>query len=160
MEKVASYRCPLVEVTGGEPLIQKETPSLIQSLLEEGYEVLLETNGTQNMEHVDDRCTKVIDVKCPSSGESDTIHLRHLSRINDKDEIKFVIADMQDYEYSKEVINKGYFKSPGINPVHFSPVFGSMDPKVLAKWIMEDHLPVRLHLQLHTIIWGSGRKGV
>ena len=160
IERVASYQCPLVEVTGGEPLIQKATPSLIWSLLEKGYEVLLETNGTQNMDQIDDRCVKIIDIKCPSSGESKMTHLEYLSQINDRDEIKFVIADRQDYEYSKKMMDNICFKSPRINPVHFSPVFGSIDPKVLAKWILEDHLPVRLHLQLQKIVWGPNRRGI
>lgn len=160
MERVASYQCPLVEVTGGEPLIQKATPSLIWSLLEKGYEVLLETNGTQGMDQIDDRCVKIIDIKCPSSGESEMACLENLSKINDRDEMKFVIADRQDYEYSKKVMDNICSRSPRMNPVHFSPVFGNMDPKVLAKWILEDHLPVRLHLQLQKIIWGPSRRGV
>jgi len=158
--RVASYRCPLVEVTGGEPLIQRETPALIHRLLEKGYEVLLETNGTQDISRVDKRCVKIIDIKCPSSGEEKENDLENLKRLTDKDEIKFVIGDRRDYEYAREMLN-GMGNDPSKkNLVHFSPVFGKMDPKILAKWILEDHLDVRLHMQLHKFIWDPEQRGV
>lgn len=158
--RVSSHQCPLVEVTGGEPLIQEETPALIRCLLEEGYEVLLETNGSHDIGQVDDRCVKIVDFKCPSSGQTSGSDLKNLDRLTDHDEVKFVIADREDYEYAKRILN---LTNPNIckkNLVHFSPVFGSMDPKTLAAWILEDRLEVRLHLQLHKMIWTPDQRGV
>jgi 7-carboxy-7-deazaguanine synthase len=160
LKRVASYKCPLVEVTGGEPLIQKETPSLIHSLLEEGHEVLLETNGSQDIGQVDERCVKIMDIKCPTSVEEGKNDLKNLSLLADKDEIKFVIGDRGDYDYAKRILNSMAPGPSGVNPVHFSPVFGKMDPGLLAKWILSDHLDVRLHLQLHKILWGPEKRGV
>jgi len=160
LEKVAAYGCPLVEVTGGEPLIQEDTPLLVNSLLCEGYKVLLETNGTQDIDKVDQGCVRVMDVKCPSSGEQEKNNLVNLSRLTPSDEIKFVIGGREDYEYAVEILG---FNGPGAfnaGQVHFSPLFGRMDLKVLAEWILKDHLKVRLHLQLHKIIWGPDTRGV
>jgi 7-carboxy-7-deazaguanine synthase len=152
IDRVSSYHCRLVEVTGGEPLIQAETPILIRRLLDEGYEVLLETNGSQDISQVDGRCVKIVDIKCPSSGEADKNDFENLNRLSDKDEIKFVIGDKEDYEYAKEKLDFIKFNPQRMHTVHFSPVFGKMDPKTLAKWILEDNLDVRLHLQLHRYI--------
>ncbi len=160
LKKVASYRCPLVEVTGGEPLIQKETPHLIHSLLEAGHEVLLETNGSQDIRRVDRRCVKIMDIKCPNSGEEGKSDLKNLALLADTDEIKFVIGDRQDYEYAKKILDSMARTSSGDNLVHFSPVFGKMNPGLLAEWILADHLDVRLHLQLHKIIWDPEKRGV
>ena len=160
LKRTASYKCPLVEVTGGEPLIQKECPYLIHSLLEAGYEVLLETNGSRDIRKVDERCVKIMDIKCPSSGEGGKSDLKNLAFMTDRDEIKFVIGNREDYEYAKNVlVSMGRVQS-GVNPVHFSPVFGKMDTELLAKWILEDHLDVRLHLQIHKIIWDPEKRGV
>lgn len=159
-DRVSSYGCHLVEITGGEPLIQSETPILIQSLIEDGYEVLLETNGTMDISQVDDRCVKIVDVKCPSSGMADKNDPENLNRLKEKDELKFVIGNREDYDFAKKIlnyVNLGVFKK---NPINFSPVFGLMEPRVLAEWILKDHLDVRLHLQLHKYIWGPGVRGV
>ena len=158
--RVASRRCRLVEVTGGVPLIQRDTPLLIHSLLEDGYEVLLETNGTQDVQWIDKRCVKILDVKCPSSGEADKNDLENLEKLTEKDEVKFVIGDRADYEYAREVLTLAESVARGKNPVLLSPVFGRQDPGELAGWILDDHLNVRLHLQLHKIIWGPERTGV
>jgi 7-carboxy-7-deazaguanine synthase len=160
LKRVASYKCPLVEVTGGEPLIQKETPSLIHNLLEAGHEVLLETNGSQDIGQVDERCVKVMDIKCPTSGEEGKTDLKNLALLADTDEIKFVIGDRGDYDYAKKILNSMDLKPSPISRVHFSPVFGKMDPGLLAKWILADHLDVRLHLQIHKIIWDPEKRGV
>jgi len=157
IDRVVSYKCPLVEVTGGEPLNQKETPVLIHRLLEEGVEVLMETNGTQDISQVDDHCVKIVDIKCPSSGEDEKNDLENLTRLAGKDEIKFVIGSREDYEYAKKILNLNPLR---MNAIHFSPVFGKMNPTVLAKWILEDRLDVRLHLQIHKIIWNPEQKGV
>ncbi|GAJ03129.1 unnamed protein product, partial [marine sediment metagenome] len=105
IDRVASYECPLVEVTGGEPLIQKETSVLIHRFLEEGFEVLLETNGSQDISQIDDRCVKIVDIKCPSSGEEEKNDLDNLTRLTDKDEIKFVIGSREDYEYARKILD-------------------------------------------------------
>jgi len=160
LQKVASYKCPLVEVTGGEPLVQKETPYLIHSLLEAGHEVLLETNGSQDIRQVDERCVKIMDIKCPTSGEEGKSDLKNLALLADTDEIKFVIGDREDYEYAKKILGSMDLKPSPINRVHFSPVFGKMDPGLLAKWLLADHLDVRLHLQIHKIIWDPEKRGV
>jgi 7-carboxy-7-deazaguanine synthase len=160
LKRVASYKCPLVEVTGGEPLIQKETPSLIHNLLEAGHEVLLETNGSQDIGQVDERCVKVMDIKCPTSGEEGKTDLKNLALLADTDEIKFVIGGRGDYDYAKKILNSMDLKPSPISRVHFSPVFGKMDTGLLAKWILADHLDVRLHLQIHKIIWDPEKRGV
>jgi len=159
-KRIGYYRCPLVEVTGGEPLIQEETPLLIKRLLKEGYVTLLETNGSRDVSIIDERCVKIIDIKCPSSGENKKNDLENFNRITNRDEIKFVIGDREDYEYAKNILELMPIEISGRNPVHFSPVTGKIDYKMLAGWILEDHLAVRLHLQLHKIIWGVEQRGV
>lgn len=160
VSRVTSYQCPLVEVTGGEPLMQKETPGLIRRLLTKGFETLMETNGSQDISHVDKRCVKIVDIKCPFSGQTSHNDLQNLDRLTDHDEVKFVVADRDDYEYAKQIL---HLTDPNLcrkHPVHFSPAFGTMEPKTLAEWILEDHLDVRLHLQVHKIIWSADRRGV
>lgn len=160
MDHVSSYRCPLVEITGGEPLIQEDTPQLIRRLLERGFEVLLETNGSQNIQRVDDRCIKVVDMKCPSSGMEARNDLENLKRLGSGDELKFVIGNRMDFEYAKGVLDefRKYFSAK--SPVHFSPVFGELEPKLLAQWILEERLEVRLQLPLHKILWDPNQRGV
>ena len=160
LAKVGSYDCRLIEVTGGEPLLQKETPALIQRLLDEDHVVLLETNGSQDISRIDERCVRIVDIKCPSSGEEDKNDLKNLSILTDKDEVKFVIGDREDYEYAKRLLNLIPTYSTRKTVVHFSTVFGETDPKTLAKWILADHLDVRLNLQLHRLIWVQGQRRV
>ena len=158
MERVAAYRCRLVEITGGEPLLQNETPRFIFELLENGFDVMMETNGSLDISTVDDRCIKIVDVKCPSSGESDNNDLQNLHRLTPQDQIKFVIGDRTDYAYAKEIIAI-MTASPTISAVLMSPVSGKMNPAELAKCILEDHLDVRLNIQLHKIIWPHYDRG-
>lgn len=160
IDRVTSYECLLVDVTGGEPLLQKETPVLIRRLLEQGLEVLMETNGSYDINKVDKRCVRIVDIKCPSSGEQEENNLRNLTKLTGRDEIKCVIGGREDFEYAKRVLSLTDVKPFSINSVHFSPIFGKLDPKVLAGWILEDHLNVRLHLQLHKVIWGPEQRGV
>ncbi|MDY6954354.1 MAG: radical SAM protein [Thermodesulfobacteriota bacterium] len=157
VHRVGCYNCPLVEVTGGEPLIQKETPGLVHSLIQEGYKVLTETNGSQDISRLDDRCVRIVDVKCPASGEHHHNDLANLDRLTDGDEIKFVISNREDYEFARDMVDS---KVLGKNPVHFSPVFGMVESNKLAGWLLDDHLNVRLHLQLHKIIWEREHRGV
>ena len=159
-DRISPYKCHLVEITGGEPLIQSETPILIHSLLEDGYGVLLETNGTVDISQVDERCAKIVDVKCPSSGMSDKNDLENLNRLTEKDELKFVIGNREDFDYAKRVLGYVDVNLKEIIPANFSPIFGVIEPKMIAEWILEDHLDVRLHLQLHKYIWGPEVRGV
>jgi 7-carboxy-7-deazaguanine synthase len=160
VDRVRSYRCPLVELTGGEPLMQAETPMLVTRLLDDGCEVLLETNGSHGIGGIDRRCVRIIDIKCPSSGQAEHNDLGNLARLTEKDELKFVIGTREDYEYAKRTLGLVGSKQPGAHRTHFSPVFGELAPETLAGWILEDGLKVRLHLQLHKIIWPPERRGV
>ena len=155
LKQVDLFNCPLVEITGGEPLIQSETPLLIYSLLENGHELMLETNGSLDISIVDERCIKIVDIKCPSSMESDKNDLENLNNINRKDQVKFVIGNRKDYEYAKKIKEMIPDRFPG-HHILFSPVSGEIVPSQLAKWILEDKLDVRFHLQLHNIIWPNG----
>jgi 7-carboxy-7-deazaguanine synthase len=159
LDRVKAHRCRLVEVTGGEPLIQEETPALVLRLLQEGFTVLLETNGSLDISRVNAHCVRIVDIKCPSSGQMDCTDVRNLDRLSDRDELKFVIGHRDDYQYAKHVL--GSMRHPiGAGRVGFSPIFGVLDSRKLAEWILEDHLEVRLNLQLHKIIWDPGQRGV
>jgi 7-carboxy-7-deazaguanine synthase len=152
IKQVDSFGCPLVEITGGEPLVQPETPHLIRSLLENGYEVMIETNGTLDISIIDNRCTKIVDIKCPSSMESDKNDLENLKRLSRKDQLKFVLGTRLDYEYAAKIIRLIPSGFPG-HHILFSHVFGKIIPSEIAKWILEDKLDVRFHHQLHKYIW-------
>lgn len=157
VERVRRLRCDLVEVTGGEPLIQADTPLLIGGLLDAGHTVLLETNGSIDIGVVDPRCIRIMDIKCPSSGMAGQNDLRNLQKLGVQDELKFVIGSREDYEFARDLLSTLPAARYKIN---FSPVFGSLALRSLAEWILEDRLPVRLNLQLHKIIWGPETRGV
>lgn len=157
IKKVNSFKCTLVEITGGEPLIQPETPLLIYNLLENGLEVMIETNGSLDISVVDERCMKIVDMKCPSSMESDKNDLENLKRLNMKDQVKLVIGTRKDYEYAKMIIGLMPLDFPG-HHILLSPVFGRIQSSKIANWILEDKLDVRFHLQLHNIIWPDGEE--
>jgi len=159
VSRIANYKCPLVEITGGEPLLQSNTPILISKLLENGYEVLMETNGSLDISSVDGRCIKIVDIKCPTSGESDKNDMENLKRLGPKDQVKLVIGNRMDYEYAKETIDSACPDFPK-EQILFSPVSEGIAPPRLAEWILEDNLNVRLHLQLHKIIWPGSERGV
>jgi 7-carboxy-7-deazaguanine synthase len=160
LAKVKGFDCNLVEVTGGEPLIQDETPDMISALIGKGYTVLLETNGSQDISNVNNRCIRIVDIKCPSSGMDKKNYWRNLDYLNSHDELKFVIAHREDYLYARKVLDSPTIKEKKNLPVNFSPVFNKIDPKELAGWILADHLKVRLHIQLHKYIWGEHTRGV
>ena len=160
IDMVTSHRCGLVEITGGEPLMQKDTPLLIRRLLDLGFEVLLETNGSMDIGIVDDRCVKILDIKCPSSGETKRNYLENLKRLQPKDEIKFAIGDRDDYDYAKKILSFMDRANGNIKPPLFSPVHGKMNPGLMAQWILADHLDVRMQIQLHKVIWGPETRGV
>jgi len=157
---VKKFDCSLIEVTGGEPLIQDETPDLISALIKNGYTVLLETNGSQDISPVDTRCTRIVDIKCPSSGMDNNNYWKNLDYITPNDQLKFVIAHRQDYLYAKKVLDAAAIKRRKKLFINFSPVFNEIDLKDLAGWILVDNLPVRLQIQLHKYIWGEHTKGV
>lgn len=161
VSRVKAFGCGMVQITGGEPLIQEETPHLAEALLREGLTVLLETNGSCDISLIDSRCVRILDVKCPSSGHVDANDFANLHRLGDRDELKFVLSDREDYEFARDHARR-FRKAPRGSslPVHFSPVFGRLDPERLAAWILEDGLHVRLNLQLHKFIWGPDRRGV
>ena len=149
----------LVEITGGEPLLQKEVYPLMEGLLARGHEVLLETGGHLPLTAVPAGVKKIVDVKCPGSGEADRNHWDNLSAVGGDDEIKFVIKDRGDYEYARQVVTERGLASR-VRAVHFSPVHGVLDPRQLAEWVLEDRLPVRVQLQLHKYIWSPETRGV
>jgi len=160
IDRISAYPCRLAEVTGGEPLLQKETPELIKEMLDQRFEVLLETNGSLSIGAVDPRCVRIVDVKCPSSGEADKNDLENFSHLTSQDEIKFVIIDRDDYQYARRILFEHEKACAICKPPLFSPAFGRMDPANLAKWIIDDGLPVRMQLQLHKLIWDPGKRGV
>jgi len=155
--QVKSYGCRLVEITGGEPLIQHETPQLIENLLQEGMEVLLETNGSLNIEKVDPRCRRIMDIKLPSSGEHTQMRWENLDLLNQHDEVKFVIGNRTDYEYAVDILSCHPLLVTRPLPPLFSPVYGEIDLSTLATWILADKLPVRFQIPLHKVIWGETR---
>lgn len=158
--RVSGYNCRLVEITGGEPLLQGDAPLLAGRLLDLGFTVLLETNGSLDISGVDRRCIRILDIKCPSSGESEWNDFGNLSVLTHEDEIKFVVGDRADYEYVKGIMVEFAGVLGSLKPPLISPVYDKIDLKSLASWILEDRLPVRLQVQLHKIIWGPDLQGV
>ena len=157
LERVKSYGCNLVEVTGGEPLAQAESLTLIRALLDEGYEVLIETSGSIDVAPVDRRAKLILDVKCPGSGEVAKNLWSNLDILHPHDEIKFVIADRTDYEFARDLVRA---RDLGRWTVLFSPVYGEIPMKDLAEWMLADRLPARFQTQLHKHIWGADVHGV
>jgi 7-carboxy-7-deazaguanine synthase len=154
---VASYQCPLVEITGGEPLIQDGTPVLISRLILQGFTVLLETNGSMDIGKVDPGCIKIMDVKCPGSKESDKNNLSNLKLLSSHDQVKFILTDRKDYDFAKNVIEM-IRNRPSV-PILFSPSYKLLDPTELAEWMLNDRVKARLHLQLHKILWPDIERG-
>ena len=158
IEKVKSYGCRLVEITGGEPLVQAESLTLMKRLCDEGFEVMLETGGSLPIENVDGRVKIILDLKCPSSGMMKKNMYENIDHLKNFDEIKFVIGTREDYEWSKEILIKYGIASKC--EVLFSVVFGQLEPVTLVNWILEDKLDVRFQMQLHKYIWQPDTKGV
>ena len=158
LARVRSYGCSLVEITGGEPLLQKETPELCRRLLSEGFEVMMETGGHRDISVVPEGVRIILDVKCPGSGETHKMHWENLERLPASGEIKFVIADRFDYEWARETVRGRDLAARHV--VLFSPVFGELAYEELASWILEDRLPVRFQMQQHKHIWEPSRRGV
>ncbi len=156
--QVQSYNCPLVEVTGGEPLHQPGSLLLLTQLCEAGFKVMLETSGAFDISRVDKRVSIILDVKCPGSGMMDRMRWDALTQLSEKDEVKFVLKDRTDYEWARDIVKQ--YTLGDRCPVHLSPVFGALHLQSLAEWILEDRLPVRLQLQLHKFIWDPQTRGV
>lgn len=160
LAKLAGFGCNLVEVTGGEPLAQKNVFSFITELCDRGYEVLVETGGYVSIEDVDPRAKVILDIKCPGSGEAERNYWPNLERLRaDEDEAKFVIADMQDWEFAKEIIVK-YDLVNRTKEILISPVYGVQNLAEIAEAVSRSGLKVRLNLQLHKYIWGADARGV
>jgi len=161
MRQVRAYGCQLVEVTGGEPLAQKQAPELIRRLCEEGFEVLIETGGFVSTEGVDERAKIILDVKCPASGEAERNHWPNLRRLRaDRDEVKFVLKDRADWEFARRVIEEYELEERAL-AILISPVWGEADLKELAELVSRSGLKkVRMQLQLHKYIWGPEVHGV
>ncbi len=155
LDKVASFGTSYVTVTGGEPLAQKNCLSLLTALCNAGYDVSLETSGAFDISGVDPRVSRIMDIKTPSSGEVDRNHWENLSLLNKDDEIKFVLADREDYEWTLAVMRRDDF--PKEVPVLLSPVFGRLEARTLADWMLSDKLAARLQIQLHKLLWGEER---
>jgi 7-carboxy-7-deazaguanine synthase len=159
VQQVDGFGCDVVEITGGEPLLQKDVYPLMERLLEGGRTVMLETGGHLSVDAVPAGVIRVIDVKCPGSGEAEKMHWPNLERLRASDEIKFVIKDRTDYEYARGIVSTLDLMARA-SAVLFSPVHGVLDPRQLAEWIIADRLAVRLQLQAHKYIWDPQTRGV
>jgi 7-carboxy-7-deazaguanine synthase len=156
---VAAYGCPLVEITGGEPLLQEDVYPLMRRLVDEGRTVLLETGGHLSVARVPPEIVKIVDVKCPASGESAKNHWPNLEKLGVRDQVKFVVQDRADYEFARDVVAR-FALDRRVAAVLFSPVHGVLQPKALAEWVLADRLQVRVQLQVHKYIWGADARGV
>ncbi len=156
--EVKNYNCKLVEVTGGEPLVQKECLELMKKLCDEGFDVMLETGGSLQIKDIDERVLIIMDLKCPSSKMEKKNLYENIDFLKPSDELKFVIGNREDYDWSKEIISKYDLKNK--SEILFSVVFGELEPVSLVNWIIEDKLDVRYQLQMHKYIWHPETKGV
>ena len=162
----AAAAVPLVELTGGEPLLQEEIYPLAEKLVAAGYTVMIETSGEKFVGRLPHEVIKIVDVKCPDSGEADTFEMKNLDAVGEGDEIKFVISSRKDYEFARE-FTREHNLSERVKQVLFSPVFDDpegkwkgLEPRQLVEWMLEDGLSVRLGLQLHKFVWHPATKGV
>lgn len=156
---VDGYQCRTVEITGGEPLLQRDVYALMDRLLADGKRVLVETGGHRSIENVPPGVIRIMDVKCPGSGEAEKMDWDNLRRLTSHDQIKFVLKDRADFEYARAVIARENL-ADRVDAVLLSPVHGVLEPRQLAEWILADRLPVRLQLQAHKFIWSPDTRGV
>ncbi|HEY5743356.1 MAG TPA: radical SAM protein [Terrimicrobiaceae bacterium] len=159
LAEVLAFECPLVEITGGEPLLQKNVLPLLAALCNSDCTVLIETSGAHDISRIDPRVHRIMDLKTPSSGESRRNLYSNLGWLSLRDEVKFVIGSREDYEWSKEQIERHQIVEK-VKAVLFSPVFGRIEPREIVEWILEDGLPVRFQFQIHKFIWDPHTKGV
>ncbi|MDX1566203.1 MAG: radical SAM protein [Longimicrobiales bacterium] len=164
VEEVRGIGTPLVEITGGEPLVHKNAFRLAEMLLDEGFTVLVETSGAMDVEPLDPRVHKIMDLKCPGSGEVEKNLWSNLDHLTGRDEVKFVVRDRRDYEWARDVIREQRLdqrvEDGSLRALLISPVWDELDLQELAEWILEDGLPVRYQLQLHKLIWDPETRGV
>jgi 7-carboxy-7-deazaguanine synthase len=158
IEAVEQYGCDLVEITGGEPLLQREAASLMAALLARGHRVLLETGGSLPIADVPDGVVRIVDLKCPASGESGSNLWKNLDALRPQDELKFVVADHDDYAWALSIVREK--ELAGRCTILVSPVEGRLDPGVLSRWVLEDRAPVRVQIQLHKVLWPGASKGL
>jgi 7-carboxy-7-deazaguanine synthase len=156
IEEARKYNCWLVEVTGGEPLLQPDSKGLLTRLLDLDYQVLVETNGSVSLEGLDPRVVKIVDIKCPSSGQEGAFVMENLNLIAPEDEVKFVIGDHADYDFARRFVDENI--KDRTTKVLFAPVRPVLDPSVLADWILKDCLTVRLSVQIHSYLWTGDKK--
>lgn len=159
LAEVERYQCPMVEVTGGEPLLQREVYPLMTALLARGKTVLVETGGHRSIADVPPGVIRIMDVKCPGSGEAARMHWPNLALLTGADQVKFVIRDRTDYEFARDVVGREALAGR-VDAILFSPVHGVLESRQLAEWILADRLPVRLQLQAHKYIWSPETRGV
>ncbi len=158
VEELCRYELPLVEITGGEPLVQPAVPALAAALLARGKTVLVETSGAYDISVLPEGAHAIMDLKCPGSGECARNDMANLERLRPGDELKFVLADRRDYDWAARIVRSG--RVPEYVPVLLSPVWGELDPAELAGWMLADRLPARLQLQLHKLLWPDRLRGV
>lgn len=159
MSAVEAYGCPMVEITGGEPLLQADVRPLMERLLEAGRTVLVETGGHRSIAGLPEAVIRIVDIKCPGSGEAGKMDWSNLDELAPRDQVKFVLADRADYEYARDLLWRERLNER-CGAVLFSPVHGELDPKRLAEWVLADRLPVRVQLQVHKYIWDPQTRGV
>jgi 7-carboxy-7-deazaguanine synthase len=159
VDAVLGYDCPLVEVTGGEPLLQKNVLPLMTLLADAGRTVLLETSGAHDISEVDPRVHRIMDLKTPGSGEAERNLFSNLEYLTPRDEVKFVIGSRADYEWSRALVREHQL-AERCRAVLFSPIFGRIDPREIVEWVLADNLPVRFQLQMHKFIWTPTQRGV
>jgi 7-carboxy-7-deazaguanine synthase len=155
----AAFQCPLVEITGGEPLLQKNVLPLMTMLADARHTVLLETSGAHDISKVDPRVHRIMDLKTPGSGETARNLFSNVEYLTQRDEVKFVIGSREDYEWSREKVER-HMLTQRCRAVLFSPIFGRIDPREIVEWILADRLPVRFQLQMHKFIWTPTQRGV
>jgi len=159
MADVEARGCPTIEVTGGEPLLQPDVYPLMQRLLDSGKTVLIETGGHRSIAKVPPGVIRIVDVKCPGSGESDNNDWSNLALLTKSDEVKFVIADRRDYDFARTIVLREDLPAK-VNAVLLSPVHGELDARLLSEWVIADRLDVRVQLQVHKFIWSPETRGV
>ena len=159
LERALSFRTPLVELTGGEPLLQAGVLPLMRELCDQGKTVLIETSGERDISAVDPRVHRIVDLKAPGSGEAAKNRWQNLNHLTQRDELKMVLRDRADYEWARELVG-GERLAERVKHVLFSPVHGVLDPRELVSWVLADALPVRVNLQLHKYVWGPLTQGV
>ena len=159
LQKALSFGTPLVELTGGEPLLQASAIPLLEELCDAGRTVLLETSGERDISKVDSRVHRIMDLKAPGSGESKRNRWANIEHLGKRDEVKVVLSDRDDYDWAKRVIAE-YGILDRVKEILLSCVWGELDPRVLVKWVLEDRLPFRVQLQMHKVIWDADTQGV